>query len=203
MLDARDQTAQLLARWHDGDRAALEELLGGNLDWIHQQVRRRLGERLRAKADSVDFVQEAVVEVLRYAPRFTVDSRARFRALMARIVENVLRDQNDFFNARRRAMSQEAPQMGCVTLDGVGVSRTDPGQAAEQREQQAALRLALELLDPQDREVIVLRQWEGLEFGEIGKRLGLDANTARMRFHRALPKLADRMDEIQGGGPAV
>lgn len=191
-----DRTSELLGRFHDGDDGALEALVRDNLEWLHDRVRRRLGQKLRAKADSQDIVQDAMVEILRYAPRFRCASRNQFRALMGRIVENVIRDQNDFFSARRRAMSQEAGDVGMVTLDGLGGSATAPDRAMERNESQARLRLALELLDPADREVIVLRQWEGLEFAEIGNKLGINANAARMRFQRALPRLADRMDEL-------
>ena len=201
MVDTRDRTAEWLTSWHGGERAGLNHLLERDLTWIHDRVQKRLGPALRGKTDSVDIVQDAMVEVLRYAPRFVVDSQARFRALMSKIVENVLRDKNDFYRARRRAMSREGSQLGPVTLDGLGAApATNPDAAAERNEEQSRMRLALELLSPEDREVIILKVWEGLDFPAIGDRLGLKANTARMRFNRAMPKLAEKIERLSNGG---
>ena len=61
------------------------------------------------------------------------------------------------------------------------------------------MRLALELLDPEDRQLIVLRQWDNLEFNEIGEKMGLAPDAARMRFNRALPKLAMKVQQLQRG----
>ena len=106
MSDAKDQTSELLQSWHGGERGALNALLERDLPWIHNRVQQRLGPALRGKADSVDIVQDAMVEVLRYAPRFVVDSQARFRGLMAKIVENVLRDERGARSETRREIQR-------------------------------------------------------------------------------------------------
>ena len=70
MQDRPSETRLLLGRWHGGDRSALDALLERDLPWIRQHVRRRLGANLRARMDSADVVQEAMVEFLRHAPPF-------------------------------------------------------------------------------------------------------------------------------------
>jgi DNA-directed RNA polymerase specialized sigma24 family protein len=47
--------------------------------------------------------------------------------------------------------------------------------------------------------VILLREWHGLGFAEVGSRMGLSENTARMKFQRALPKLAKKVKELREG----
>ena len=64
--DATTDTPDLLRRWHEGDEAALSRLLERELPWIRQLVHRRLGPLLRRSGETQDFVQEAMVEVLRY-----------------------------------------------------------------------------------------------------------------------------------------
>ena len=56
-----------------------------------------------------------------------------------------------------------------------------------------------ELLDPEDRRVMLLRQWQELEFEAIGEQLGISADAARLRFHRALPKLANKLQQLRSG----
>jgi len=194
-------TTVLLKRWNSGDESALQELLTKHLPWIQTYVHQRLGDFLRSKEDSADIVQTALVEFLRYGPRFQVSSEAHLRFLLGRIAENVLRDRHDFFTRRRRqaAREQPIPDDSVLALDPGAREITQPDAALERKQWQAWVRLALELMDPDEREVIVLRQWDNLEFAEIGARLGLGADAVRMRFQRALPKLAHRIQMLQRG----
>src|ERR1041385_3859003 len=151
------ETVLLLRRWHAGDRGALDLLLERDLAWVRERVRRRLGPLLRAKAQTDDFVQDAVVEVLRYAPRFEVADRSQFRALLARIVENVLRDEHDRFSAKRRAIRRELPfPAGEEDRGPADDSSLRPSRLAEREEWESCIRFALALLDQEDREVVLL-----------------------------------------------
>ncbi|MFG0317500.1 MAG: RNA polymerase sigma factor [Planctomycetota bacterium JB042] len=201
MTDGGD-TRELLARWHAGDEEALATLVERHRDWIESRVRRRLGAALRAKDETQDVVQDAVLELLRYAPRFAARHGGTFRRLVARIVENVLRDRSDWFTARRRAMSRERPLAADSVLwidPPVGApARPDDRAAAD--EAAARMRLALELLGEEDRRVVVLRDWDGLEFARIGERTGARADAVRMRYHRALLKLAELVDRLRAEG---
>jgi DNA-directed RNA polymerase specialized sigma24 family protein len=57
----------------------------------------------------------------------------------------------------------------------------------------------MELLDREDREVIWLRHWLELPFEEVGEQLGLAADAARMRYQRALPRLAECLAKLRSG----
>jgi RNA polymerase sigma-70 factor (ECF subfamily) len=195
------QTLQLLQRWHHGDESALNAILARDLDWIRARVAERCGEALKGRLETEDLVQEAMVEVLRYGPRFLMAGRDDFRGLMVRIIENVIRGQADHHNALRRQMARERPlpEGSVIALDGAARSVTRPSEAAQRSEREAMVRLALELLDREDREVLLLRQWKELSFAEIGAELGIGENGARMRFNRALPKLARKVDQLRSG----
>jgi RNA polymerase sigma-70 factor (ECF subfamily) len=194
-------TVELLRKWHQGDRKALDRLVERDLPWIEARVRYRLGPHLRAKAETADFVQDTLAEVLAYAPRFVLASRAQFRALVARILENVLRDQNDRFRACRRALHRERPLPPDtqLALDAPRDPVTRPSEAAQEREWEGWVRLALELLDPPDRDLIILKQWDALSFVEIGNALGVSEDAARMRYHRALARLAGEIQALRSG----
>jgi len=199
--DAADRTIVLLQRYHEGDAEALGELIARELPWIRQRVEARLGPALRARVEPGDLVQEALLELCRYGPRFQLASRAHFRALVATIVENVLRGRAQWWNAQRRALAAERPlpEGTCVSVAPMARSTDRPSVAAGRAEGEAWLRLALELLDPEDRDVLVLRQFRGQSFAEVGAALGIQENTARMRFQRALPRLAEKVRLLQRG----
>lgn len=192
-------TRSLLKRLHEDDSEALRRLLERDLEWIEAQVRRRLGNQLRQKAETMDFVQEAVVNALRHGPRFLVSDQDQFRALMARIVENSLRKQHRFHHQQKRDAGRQEPLPSESLLDLDG-SRGTPSHAAEKAEHRAWVQLGIELLDETDREVIRLRQWEGMQFATIGEQLEITEDTARMRFKRALARLAKTVKTIRNGG---
>lgn len=201
MDESMSQTRSLLERWHQGDSKALNQLLEEELEWVRSRVRARLGQLLRRKGDTDDYVQLAMLHVLKYGPRFLVSDRQHFRALLARIVENVLCDESDRYTAKRRAAERERalPADSVLNLDSPAKSITRPSQVAERHEREAWVRMGLELLDPEDREVIRLREFDGLSFADIGARLGVAEDSARMRFNRAVPRLAMKVQALKSG----
>ena len=198
-------TRDLLLRWHAGDEAALVTLVERDLDWIEAQARRRLGPRLRRRADTQDIVQETLIEVLRYGPRFVLSDRGHLRGLLARMVENVLRAQADHHGAQKRDLAREvglgsaaAAPDSVLELDPPA-GATAPDRAAERGELRDWVRLALELLEPGDRDLIVWRDFDEQPFAAIATRLGEGEDTVRMRHRRALPKLARILRSLQRG----
>lgn len=193
------ETLVLLRRWHSGDGEAIEQLMARHLPWIRQQVRSRMGDVLGARADADDVVQQAMVDVLRHGPRFTVDDVEHYRALLLRIVENTIRKQvRDAWRAKRDAR-RERDLPGSQSVVQLQADVTQPSAAADRNEQRAWVRLALELLAAEDREIVLLRQWDGLEFADIGERLGVAPDAARMRFQRAVGRLAQTLKRLRSG----
>ncbi len=195
------ETRLLLEKWHGGDRVALGHLIDRNLGWIHARVSKRLGGLLQAKGNTSDYVQDAMVQVLQYGPKFVMSDEAQFRALMAKVIENVLRGRSDWFTAARRAASREQAMAreSVLDIDPRGKSVSRPSQVYAQDEAVELARLAIGLLEDDDREIIILRQWDGLSFVEIGERLGVKEDTVRMRFKRAIPKLAEKVTLLRNG----
>jgi len=61
------------------------------------------------------------------------------------------------------------------------------------------LQLALELLEPAEREIVLGRQWQGLTFKELGEGLGISEEAARKRFDRAVAHLAQLVQRLRSG----
>jgi len=202
--DPIDDTAQLLGRWRNGDRTAFDAILKDALPWLTAHVDRRLGEGLRSHAELEDFVQDALVEFLTYGPNFEVSSRALLYALLKRIAENVLRDKNDYYGAQRRRRSAEVPlpSDSVLRLDPPIVTVQTPSGEMRRNEEEARLRLALELLEPSERQILVMREWENLTFARIGAEIGISEPAARMRSHRAMLRLSEIVHRLEEKGLA-
>ena len=198
-----DETRELLVRWHGGDAEAMAELVEQERPFVERQVKSRLGNLLRRSVDTQDIVQETMLHALRNAPRFLVSDRNQFRGLLARMVENRLRSSAAHQQRQKRDQRRELPIAPAgdgelLDLDQPG-SATDPGDAASRDDVRSWVRLALELLDADDREVLVLRDYQALSFEQIAAETGETPDTVRMRHHRALPKLARALARLRAG----
>jgi len=201
MANDRSTTRVLLSRWHGGDEVARDELLARHLDWIRLRVHERLGPELKARAATGDYVHDVACEVLQYMPRFLVEDGDRFRALICRIVENVLRDRSDWYAAKRRSRSRERPLPSdtVLHLDPPRNRVATPTTDADRREREAWVRLGLELLSEIDRAVLVKREWEGETFAVIGSQLGMSTDAAERRYKKAFERLAIKVKALRRG----
>jgi len=139
---------------------------------------------------------------LKYGPRIQLSSSAQFRVLMTRIVENVVCDEYDRITALRRKISRERPLPTdtVLNLDLPQKRVVPPHKNAQNSENEAWIRLGIELLSSDDRKVLTFRAWGDLSYSEIGAKLGLSENTARMRFNRAILRLAKKIGTLRRGG---
>lgn len=194
-------TLVLLRSWHGGDQQALQHLLERDLPFVRAYVASRMGPLLRARLEVDDLVQDAMVVALRYTPRFLISEREQFRSLLARITENVLRDNVDKHQAMKRDAGREQPMLtdSMLHLDPSLSSPTRPSQAASRNEEGAWLRLAIDLLPHEDRWLVIWHEYEDLPFEAIGERLGLSKDATRMRFLRLLPRLAKKVELLKAG----
>lgn len=200
-MAAESGTRELLEALHRGEERAIAEILQRHLPWIRDRVRLRLGGILRWKAETDDFVQEAAAAFLRYGPRCLLSGEEELRALLARIVENVLRDEHDRWRTIRRDVLRERalPTDSVLELDLPAASGASPSRNAARTETREWVRLALELLEPDDRRVIQARELDELSFAEAGARLGISEDAVRKRFDRAFKRLAATVRSLQGG----
>jgi RNA polymerase sigma-70 factor, ECF subfamily len=194
-------TLSLLRRWHSGDAEALSSLLERHLPAIRKKLSQRMGPLLRARTQEEDVVQDVVLRFLADGPRFEIEDDEHFRLLLARIVENTVRDAHRGFTAMRRnvARERELPPSSILSI-GVGrAPQESPSEAAGRDEREEWVRLALQVIDPDGRQAIVLHEWQGKTFVEIGRELGIAEDAARMRYNRAIVRLTRTIHALRRG----
>lgn len=194
-----DNFAELVRRWQSGDTSALDELLRTQIGWLQNHVRRRIGSHLRVHDESLDFVQGALVDLCAHDATIEIGDESSLRAVLARIVDHNIRDRHRWLRRQKRDPDRiDGDIADSRVLEGALHEITTPSLAADRRETHALLHRAIEDLDDEDREVIWLHEWERLTHKEIGERLGVSTDVARVRFQRALPKLAKRLKRLRG-----
>ncbi len=193
-IDERDydalNTTRLLQRWqHEQDARARDALIRKHLPWVQREASRHLGPAMRPRIESGDIVSLSLMRLLKDGPRFQIDNEQKFLGLLRIMVLNEIRDQSDFFRAQRRSMFQERDMTESVVLDLDRAASARPEEQLQQAEEWATLRLALELLAPDDREVILMRVRKELPYKEIAATLGIAEGAAQQRYVRAAERL--------------
>lgn len=190
-----------LPNWQQIGDEDVAKVLERHLPWIQSFVHKKLGAFRRSKADTGDLVQEAIVQFLKHGPRIKLSNDNQFRALLCKIIENAVCDKYAWFTAQRRDMAKERPLPPdtLLNLDPPRGRQETPSRIVQRQEQEAWARLGIELLNPDEREVIILRKWKELTFQDIGDHLGLSKEGARKRYFRALNNLIETVRNLQSG----
>lgn len=100
------------------------------------------------------------------------------------VARNVVRNTRRSQNRRRR-------------LDAKATAYADTPARFQHHD---SIEPVLDRLRDDDREILMLAAWEGLGPEELGAALGLTANAASVRLHRARTRLSDVWNDIDGGG---
>ncbi len=197
-MQANDETAGLLVRLHAGDASAVSELALRDLEWIRACVSHRLSGVVRAHADTNDVVHSIFVQLLERGPRFSVGNRDVFRRVMARIIENTLSSMaRRFLGPKRQPRGQSVH--GDTVLHLQPDQSTQTPERAVRAEEHEWIQFAMELLDPLDHEILRGRDWDDLTFREVGDRVGMQEDAARIRYGRAMRKLARCVQQVREG----
>jgi RNA polymerase sigma-70 factor (ECF subfamily) len=187
---------QLLTEARNGHADALGHLLLRYRGYLTLLARLQLDQRLQAKIDPSDIVQETFLEAHRDFEVFrgTTEGEliAWLRAVLARNVANTIRHyqktkQRDV-NMERR-IHQELGRSS-QALDGAFVvARGTPSESLARRERAVLLADALESLPPDYREVPVLRHIQGLRLKEVAERMGRSVDSVKKLWARAVARI--------------
>lgn len=190
------KTQRLVALAKDGDEFALNQLCSVYGERVRRIIRLRLDHKLRPKLDSVDVVQDALIQALGGLKDFNYRNEGDFLRWLCRIAENKLRDIFDKFHADKRDVHKEIPfkKEGRSTESGsVGAAgpmhTTTPSVIACRKEALDKLEQALDKLKPEYKQIVVLKRIEGLSHAEIAEKLGKNTGAVRMLLARAMAAL--------------
>jgi RNA polymerase sigma-70 factor (ECF subfamily) len=188
-----ESTRQQLERAAAGDPAAFEELFARHRDFLRLVVQLRMSPRLRARVDPSDVVQEAQIDAFRRLRDFLDRRPMPFRLWLRKTVrERLLKAHRQHLEAGRRAAWREVPlpdQSSILLAERLLAGGSGPGRRLDRSETAQLVRRAVAELPEADREVLLMRNFEGLSNQEVAYLLGLDAATASKRHGRALLRL--------------
>jgi RNA polymerase sigma-70 factor (ECF subfamily) len=209
------ETRALLDRVERSDPDAAERLWERHREPLRRMIRARLGQDLGRRVDASDVVQDVLIKASLRLRDYIRDQSLPFHVWLRQLAHDQLIDQHRRHRlAARRSLDRERPIAAGAFADRSSLELAamlrDPGPtpAAEalRHELRTRFRAALQRLDPADREVVMLRHFDGLSNGDVARTLGLTDAAAGMRYLRALRRLRTLLGESPSlaglGGPS-
>lgn len=181
----REQEYAIVQQVLGGDTNAFEALMLEYEKKIYNVALRMLGN----SEDAADMTQEAFIKAYNSLASFRGDSK--FSVWLTRIVSNLCLD---FLRSRSRrptvSLSMEDDDGDDVQLD-IADSSQSPEQLLERSLTRDSVRRGLKSLPDDYREILLLREIQGLSYDEIAAVLDIEVGTVKSRIFRGRKKLCD------------
>lgn len=186
---------ELVAAFQAGDASAFDLLVSRWDRKIQGAIYRVVG----ASEDSRDLCQEVFLKAYRALGGFKQE--ARFSSWLYQIALNACRDRL----RRRRGRTQ-------VSLDDLADGEREPLQRGpsaldlvEAQDLARAVAAAMATLPEEQREVIALKEYQGLTFVEIAETLDVPVSTVKTRLYRGLGLLRQQLERqgLRGAAPVA
>ena len=176
---------ELIQAARSGDQRAFAALVEANQAMVYSLAYRMTGN----SEDAADLTQEAFLNAWRGLARF--QGQASFSTWLYRLTSNAC---IDFLRREKRrstlSLTLEADEEESRQTE-VSDERWSPEALLDRQESLQAVRRALGQLSDEHREVLLLRELEGLSYREIAQALGLEEGTVKSRIARARLALRD------------
>jgi RNA polymerase sigma-70 factor (ECF subfamily) len=197
---SREAERDLVQRAQAGDGQALDDLLAAHQDLVYRTALRFTAGREEA---AQELAQDVLISAFRNITKFRAE--ARLSTWLYRITVNLAKNRYVVENREReRFSSLDQPISGddSERLREWAAAGPSPRQEAEGNQAMAILHERLGRLEPEWREVIVLRYFEDLSYEEIADVLDVPIGTVKSRISRARRALREVMEDVLEEGHA-
>jgi len=188
-----------------GDERAVTRFLAGDVTGFEQIVKHysstifSLAARLVGPSEAEDVVQETFLRAYRGLERFRGESS--LKTWLYAIALNRARARHGTLARLKALFASPAPSAGgddiVSLIDGAADPGATPEESSMRRQERTRLRAAMSRLPEDFRAAVVLRDLEGLSYGEIADTLAVPIGTVRSRIARGRALLREEL----GGEP--
>ena len=197
-----EKTQELLNGVRDGREDAVNQLMDRHRGAIRRMVQMRMDGALARRVDASDVVQDVLFEASRRMEDYIQSPSMPFHLWLRQLAKDRVIDMHRRHRgAQRRSVDRE---QHVSNLGGDDRSAADlasllkdaeltPAAATVRKEMEDRFLLALNQLNDDDRELILMRHFEHLGNNEVAEALGLSAPAAGMRYLRAIRRLREEL----------
>jgi RNA polymerase sigma-70 factor (ECF subfamily) len=206
-----DETQQLLIHAGKGASDAVNQLLDRHRDALRNMIRSRMDQKLSRRVDASDVVQDVMLEASQRLEDYIRDPKMPFGLWLRQMAQDRIIDLHRRHRvARRRSLDREQ-QAGALNQDKSSLElvaqlrdpELTPAAASLRRELHERFVEAIDQLEEEDREILLMRHFEQLSNSEAAELLGLSQPAAGMRHLRALRRLREVLGETADPGSIV
>jgi len=178
---------QLILRYLDGDERCFEELLSRHKQKIYTSIYLFVKDQSLAE----DIFQEVFIKIIDTLRKGKYNHEGKFLQWAMRISYNMCVDY--FRRSKRRP--QVSPTETFDIFDVLQVSDDNAEQSIIRSQTHEKVRALVDLLPPEQREVVILRHYADMSFKEIAKLTRVSINTALGRMRYALINIRRMIEE--------
>ena len=185
----------------EGQPKALSDLLDAHRNYLRVLAASCLYREMQGKADPSDVVQETLLKVHENFRHFRGTTELEWMAWLRKILVNHMTDFQKGFRRERRSVTRErslesiVDRSSAILRNFVPARGPSPSQEAQRRESAALVADALAELEPEDRDVVILRNLHELDWNAVGEKTGRSADAARMLWARAMQRVGGLLKE--------
>lgn len=202
-----EETSLLIRDAGTGDLGAVRILLERYRGRLRRMIALRLDTRLLPRIDASDIVQEALTDAAQKMVDYARNQPLPFYPWLHRLAaERLAQAHRRHRLAEVRSVDREEAVIvtwpdhsSRLLVDRLASSDSGPSQALLRAERNDLLYRAIGELAEHDREVLLMRYIEELNFREIAAILGIGEGAAKMRHLRALQRIRALMDGDDSG----
>ena len=198
MSPINSESESLLSRVASGDTVARERLFVEHRGRLRQMIAVRMDQRLSARVDPSDIVQDTLTEAIRQLPNYLRTQPLPFYPWLRNLAwQKLIQLHRQHVRSQKRSISREQVWHADNLSDASALqlakvfAANDPSPSARLVQDELFQRVmrAMEKLKPSDREILILRHLEQLSVDETAAVLSIKNGTAKARHFRAIQRL--------------
>jgi RNA polymerase sigma-70 factor (ECF subfamily) len=204
MPEPPETITRLLDAVRQGDQAAQGQVLLRYQAWMRLLARMQIDSQFHGKFGESDIVQQTMLEAIRALPHFRGRTEGELLAWLRQVLAHVLAHEVRRYRgtqqrdvAREVSLEQSLAESSLRLRNVLPAPGSSPSRQADRHEQEVLLAEVLSRLPADYREVIILRNLQGLSHEEVAARMNRGVGAVRMLWVRALARLRTELDATE------
>jgi RNA polymerase sigma-70 factor, ECF subfamily len=190
MALSKEAELALIAAARKGDADAFSDLVSEYQDRVYAGVLRQTRNADRA----LDIAQETFIHAWKALD--TYEDRGRLGTWLYRIAMNLITSHYRHEAALKRGGSQGRASLDAEGVPEAAAATRTPAELAAAADTGDQVRRAIDELEVEFRQVVLLRDLQDFSYEEIAEMLNLAPGTVRSRLHRAREKLREKLRHL-------
>jgi RNA polymerase sigma-70 factor (ECF subfamily) len=202
-----DELTPILRLAAAGDSEALHYLMERFRKPLSRMVERRMERQMKTRVDASDVIQDSYLEAWKHLAEYVANPVLPFVVWLRQIVsQQTVAAYRTHVVAQMRSAHREtsidraATDESNILAEQLAGPIESPSADAIREERRAILAETLNAMEPDEREILTLRHFDGLNSVESAEVLGISPAAASKRYIRAIKRLQGLLHERKASG---